>query len=99
MSRQEGHEPVVVYKAANRMEAEVVRARLESCGLRVGLSYESIGRVLGLYIDGFGETRVLVPADQADEARAILATGRDEVCGHPPEGEENTPEDEEGQED
>jgi len=66
------NEPVVVYVGATPLEAEVVRAKLESYGLTATLARESIGRVLGLYIDGWGETRVLVPAEQAAEARAIL---------------------------
>jgi hypothetical protein len=65
--------PVVVYVAPNPAVAEIVRAKLESYGLQAIIRYESAGRVLGLYIDGWGETRVLVPAEQAEEARAILA--------------------------
>ncbi len=65
--------PEVVYVASNPMEAEVVKARLQSYGIQVALEYQSIGRVIGLYLDGWGETRVLVPAEQAEEARAILA--------------------------
>lgn len=67
--------PVVVYVAPNPAVAEIVRAKLESCGLQAIIQYESAGRVLGLYIDGWGETRVLVPAEQAEEARAIVAEG------------------------
>lgn len=65
--------PVVVYVAPNPTVGEIVRARLASHGIRAALRYESAGRVLGLFIDGWGETRVLVPAEQAAEARAILA--------------------------
>ncbi len=66
-------EPVVVYVAPNHMAAEVARVKLESNGIEAILSYESVGRVLGLTLDGWGETRVLVRATQAEEARAILA--------------------------
>ena len=68
-------EPVVVYVAPNRMAAEVAKAKLESCGIEAALSYESVGRVIGLTLDGWGETRVLVRAAEAEEARAILAEG------------------------
>lgn len=65
--------PVVVYVAPSPAAGEVVRARLEYYGIPAALSYESAGRVLGLVIDGWGETRVLVAAAHADEARRILA--------------------------
>lgn len=76
--------PVVVYVAPNPAVAEIARAKLASYGIRAALRYESAGRVLGLYVDGWGETRVVVPAEQAAEARAILAG--DDV----PEPEEDT---------
>ena len=69
--------PVVVYVAPNPTAAEVVRAKLASYGIRAAVQYESAGRVLGLFVDGWGETRVLVPAEQAAEARAILAESGD----------------------
>lgn len=80
--------PVVVYVAPSPMVGEVIRARLESCGIQAALQYESLGRVLGLFIDGWGETRVIVPAERAEEARAILAG--DECADLPAEGEELT---------
>ncbi len=83
MSEQEGTgAAVVVYVAPTPMAAEVIKAKLESYGIRVALQYESAGRVLGLTVDGWGETRVLVPAAQAEEARAILA---EEEGSCPPE--------------
>jgi len=65
--------PVVVFVAPSPAAAEVARAKLEFYGIPAALGYESAGRVLGLVIDGWGETRVLVPAALADEARHILA--------------------------
>ncbi|MCL6431115.1 MAG: DUF2007 domain-containing protein [Anaerolineae bacterium] len=73
MAEQEAGAPVVVHVAPTPAAAEVIKAKLESYGIRVALQYESAGRVLGLTVDGWGETRVLVPAAQAEEARAILA--------------------------
>jgi len=66
--------PVVVYVAPSPAAGEVVRAKLEYNGIPAALSYQSAGRVLGLVIDGWGETRVLVPASRAEEARDILAS-------------------------
>lgn len=73
MAREDPVEPVVVYVAPNPAAAEVVRAKLEYYGIPAALAYESAGRVLGLVIDGWGETRVMVPAERAEEARSILA--------------------------
>ncbi len=66
-------EPVVVFVAPSPMAAEVAKAKLESHGIQAALSYQSLGRVMGLTLDGWGETRVLVRAEQEEEARAILA--------------------------
>ena len=64
--------PVVVHVASSPLAAEVVRAKLASFGIPAALSYESAGRVLGLVVDGWGETRVLVPAGRAEEAMRVL---------------------------
>lgn len=65
--------PQVVYVAHNRLEAEVVRGRLQSAGIPAILQYESVGAVYGLTVNGMGETRVLVPTPLAEEARRLLA--------------------------
>jgi len=82
MAREDASAPVIVYTAPNPAAAEIVRAKLEYYGLRAALQYESAGRMLGLIIDGWGETRVLVPAEQAEEARRILAES-DVEAGEP----------------
>ena len=73
----EDDEPVVVCVVPNPMAGEVVKARLESYGIPAALQYQSAGRVIGLYIDGWGETKVLVPAEREAEARALL----EDECG------------------
>ncbi len=65
-------EPVVVYVAPSPAVAEVVRARLESYGIPAALQYESASRLFGLYTGHLSETRVVVPPDRAEEARALL---------------------------
>lgn len=54
------------------MEAQVIKGHLESEGIPVLLSYESIGLVYGLTIDGLGEVRIMVPESMAEQARKIL---------------------------
>jgi len=49
---------------------------------RSALSYESLGVVYGLTIDGLGEVRILVPESYLERAQAVLADSG------PAEGEE-----------
>lgn len=63
---------VTVYTAQGQLEAQIIKTRLESDGIPVLLSYESLGIVCGLTIDGLGEVRVMVPESLAQEAREIL---------------------------
>jgi hypothetical protein len=64
----------LVHRTAGLLQAEVVKGRLESAGLRVMLDYESLGRVMGLTVDGLGEVRIFVPTEQAEDALALLQT-------------------------
>lgn len=59
-----------------RLEAEVMKSHLESEGIPSILRYEGAGLVYGVTVDGLGETKVLVPAELADEAREILQPGK-----------------------
>ncbi|MCD6519897.1 MAG: DUF2007 domain-containing protein [Anaerolineae bacterium] len=65
-------EPVVVYISQGPLGAEVIKSKLESCGIPAVLRYEAIGRVLGLTVDGLGQVEVLVPAAYAEEAQALI---------------------------
>ncbi len=62
----------VVYVAANRMEAEIVRAHLESEDIPVALAGEAVGTVFGLTTGPLAQVQVLVPAPLADRARDLL---------------------------
>jgi hypothetical protein len=63
----------VVYRAQGMLEAEAVKGRLETSGIPAALDYESIGRTLGITIDGLGEVRILVPSERAADARELLS--------------------------
>ena len=67
-----------VYRTSGLMQAEIVKGRLESAGIPVMLDYESLGRVMGITIDGLGEVRILVPNERADEAKELLAPSADD---------------------
>lgn len=63
----------VIYVASNRMEAEVIRGRLESEDIPVVLSGEAVGAVFGLATGPLAQVEVLVPAPLAERARALLS--------------------------
>ena len=49
-----------------------MKSHLESFGIPAMLRYESAGLVVGIGVDGLGQTSVLVPEDLAEDAREIL---------------------------
>ncbi|MDY6846598.1 MAG: DUF2007 domain-containing protein [Chloroflexota bacterium] len=68
---------IPVYSTTGQLEAEMVKAFLESQGLKVVLSQESIGRTLGLSAGHLGQVKVLVPESQVTQAANLLdAMGR-----------------------
>jgi hypothetical protein len=67
-------EPVVVWEAANRMEAQIVKGRLESEGIPAIIRGEALGAIYGLTTGGLAATTVLVPAPLAEKALEILST-------------------------
>ena len=67
-----------IYRAAGLMQAEIIKGRLESAGIPVMLDYESLGRVMGITVDGLGEVRILVPEGRADEAKELLTASADD---------------------
>jgi hypothetical protein len=70
---------VVICKAAGMVNARIISGRLKTDGVPARLQYEAIGVIsCSLDIDGLGEVRIFVPADQADQAREILAQNFEE---------------------
>ena len=73
-------EPVVVWRATNQMEAQVVKGRLESEGIPAIIRGEALGAIYGLTSGTLAETSVLVPAPLADRAEAILYAAVDDAA-------------------
>ena len=67
------HKLVTVYTALGRMEAEIVRGRLEVEHIPAILAYESVGQVFGLTMDGLGQVQVKVPEQFAAAARQLVS--------------------------
>lgn len=68
---------VSIYSAAGLLEADMLKAFLESQGLTVFLSQESVGRTLGLSAGTLGKVDVLVPEEQVAEAKDLLTAIED----------------------
>jgi hypothetical protein len=72
-------EPVVVFRSFSVAEADLVRASLESAGFHAMLTNE----LASLSIDGYsmaaGGIRVVVPAEEAIEARALIESTREDT--------------------
>ncbi len=75
----------LVYTAANRTEAEVIRARLESEEIPVLLAGEAIGIIYGLTTGPLAQVSIMVPAPLAERARGILE-GNEEADNFPSNG-------------
>ncbi len=81
-------ELVVVYASQGPLAAEVAKSKLESQSIPVLLRYQSIGRVLGLTVDGLGRVDVLVPKAHEANARDILREMDEPSVPNPAEGSE-----------
>ena len=62
----------VVYKANGKLDAEMIKAFLESAEIPVQLNQESAGSTFGLTIGPLGLVDILVPVDTEVEARKLL---------------------------
>ena len=63
----------VVFVANGMLEAESVKILLESFGITAYTNQESAGSVYGLTVGPLGEVEVIVPPEQVDDARKIIA--------------------------
>ena len=61
-----------VYTAQGQLEAESIKAFLESFEIPAIILQESVGITYGLTIGALGEARVCVPADQVEAALDLL---------------------------
>lgn len=64
---------VTVHKTNGVTDAEILKNMLESFGIPARVSYESVGKIYGLTMDGMGVVALLVPEERAREAHDILA--------------------------
>jgi len=64
---------VCVAKVQGEVPAQVMRSLLEASGIDSMLQGEAVRLTHGLTVDGLGEVRVMVRAEDAEVAREIIA--------------------------
>jgi hypothetical protein len=64
---------VTVYTALNPMDAQLIRSRLEAAGLHPEVTHELSALSTEGYAQTAGGIRVEVPAEEVDDARALIA--------------------------
>jgi hypothetical protein len=62
-----------VLTVVDPLEAEVLKAALETAGFPVVARQEASGRIIGLTVGSMGEVSLLVPQDRLVDARALIA--------------------------
>jgi len=67
---------VEVAVPASRLEADVLKAALETAGIPVVERAEAWAQIVGITVGGLGEIALFVPGDRAAEARDLLADSR-----------------------
>ena len=63
-----------VFTANGEVHAQQVRAFLEAAGISSELRGESVRKTHGLTLDGLGTVDIVVAGDEAERARALLAS-------------------------
>jgi ribonuclease III len=70
---------VVIFRGASAIEAGVVRSLLDAHGVVSIVSSDVPHSIFPLWVDGLGEVRLAVRAEDADEARRIIESHRTEL--------------------
>jgi ribonuclease-3 len=72
-------EPVVIFRTSSEIEANVVRGLLDAHGIRAIVTSDMTRTVFPLAISGQWELRVSVTEAEAEEAKRLIATHRQDV--------------------
>ena len=55
------------------LEGEILKCKLEDSGIPCMLKFESIGRLMGITMNGLGKVQIMVPGEYEEEAREVIA--------------------------
>jgi ribonuclease-3 len=72
-------ELVIIFRTHSDIESSIVRGLLETHGIRSLASSDVPHSVFPLSVNGLGEVRISVRSDEAEEARRIIESHREEV--------------------
>jgi hypothetical protein len=62
-----------ICSVAGMAHAKIIEGRLEAEGIPATLKYEAAGVIYAITIDGLGEVKILVPEEDWERAKAVLA--------------------------
>lgn len=66
------HKFIKVYAGNGQLDADMIRAFLESMQIHATTSRESVGSIYGFNVGPLGEVDILVPQEEVEEALDIL---------------------------
>jgi hypothetical protein len=66
---------VVIFRTFDLGEAQLMRSRLEGAGITAELAHENSAAILDVAVGG---VRVMVPTEQAEDARALIEAEKPE---------------------
>ena len=69
----------VIATAAGMTQANLIRGRLASDGIRTRFCYEAAGTIYAITVDGLGEVRILVPVPDWERAKELLSRSYEDV--------------------
>lgn len=67
-----GEREVIIGEAKGYLDAQVLKAALESEGIPVLLQGETASQAFGIWVGDIGRIQIFVPESRAEEARSIL---------------------------
>ena len=80
-------ELIEIWRGNGELEAQLIRSVLECNGIECMFKGEALRLIYGITVNGLGEVKILVRAEDAERARKLLAASENMVecpnCGKP----------------
>jgi hypothetical protein len=72
MSGRPPHEDWAEVLVTGALDADILKAALETAGIPVMVRAEAAGGIIGITVGGLGDVAIFVPEDRLSEARELL---------------------------